>query len=96
VISGSDVALDPPGVLHTAQASKSRHKGEPSRAKACGCRTFLRIIEARRKLQPVQFNMSPEGESSEPEDEDVDTEDLEWDKTEGDEASVKKTDDEGA
>jgi hypothetical protein len=36
----------------------------------------------------------PEGESTKPEDEDVDTEDLEWDKTEGDETSVKQTDDE--
>ena len=94
MISGSGVALDPPGVLHSAQASKPRQKGEQSRAKACGCRAFLRIIEALLKATPVQFNMSPEGESTKPEDEDVDTEDLEWDKTEGDETSVKQTDDE--
>ncbi len=37
--------------------------------------------------------MSPEGESIKPDDEDE--EDLGWDKTEGDETSVKKTDDEG-
>jgi hypothetical protein len=54
---------------------------------------FLRIIEALLKVTPVQFTMSPEGESTKPED-DVDTEDLEWDKTEGDETSVKQTDDE--
>jgi hypothetical protein len=41
-------------------------------------------------------DMSPEGESIKPDDEDVDTEDLAWDKTEGDETSVKETDDEGA
>ncbi len=40
--------------------------------------------------------MSPEGESIKPDDEDVDTEDLGWDKTEGDEPSVKETEDEGA
>jgi hypothetical protein len=40
--------------------------------------------------------MSPEGESIKPDDEDVDTEDLAWDKTEGDETSLKETDDEGA
>ena len=37
--------------------------------------------------------MSPEGESIKPDEEDE--EDLGWDKTEGDETSVKETDDEG-
>jgi hypothetical protein len=36
--------------------------------------------------------MSPEGESIKPDDEDVDTEDPGWDKTEGDETTVKKAD----
>ncbi len=40
--------------------------------------------------------MSPEGESIKPDDEDIDTEDLSWDKTEGDETSVKEIEDEGA
>jgi hypothetical protein len=40
--------------------------------------------------------MSPEGESIKPDDEDVDPEDLGWDKTEGDETSVRETEDEGA
>ena len=40
--------------------------------------------------------MTPEGESIKPDDEDVDTEDLGWDKTEGDETSVKETEDKGA
>ena len=40
--------------------------------------------------------MSFEGESIKPDDEDVDTEDLGWDKTEGDETSVKETDAEAA
>jgi hypothetical protein len=38
--------------------------------------------------------MSPEGESIKPDDEDIDTADLAWDKTEGEETSVKETDDE--
>ncbi len=36
--------------------------------------------------------MTPEGESIKPEDEDVETEDLDSDKTQGDEAAVKKND----
>jgi hypothetical protein len=73
----------------------SDRPGEQSRAKACCCRAFLRIIEVLLKATPDQFDMSPEGESIKPEDEDVDTEDQQWDKTEGDETSVKQTDDEG-
>ena len=57
---------------------------------------LLRIIEPLLKATREQFIMNPEGESTKPEDEDGDTEDLEWDKTEGDETSVKQTDDEGA
>jgi hypothetical protein len=38
--------------------------------------------------------MSPEGESIKPEDEDVDSEDLNSDKTRGDETTVKENDEE--
>jgi hypothetical protein len=65
-----------------------------SRAKACGLPHLLRIIERLLKPTPEQFNMNPEGESIKPEDEDE--EDLGWDKTEGDETSVKETDDKEA
>src|ERR1700756_2763040 len=50
----------------------SDRPGEQSRAKACCCRAFLRIIEVLLKATPDQFDMSPEGESIKPEDEDVD------------------------
>jgi hypothetical protein len=70
--------------------------GWAARAKACRVAALLRIIETLLKAIPEQFNMTPEGESIKPDDEDVDTEDLGWDKTEGDETSVKETDDKGA